>query len=80
MVTKITKWGNSLAIRIPRAFALETELEEGSEIEISIENGIIYLKPVSRTEISLSDLLSKITKDNLHKEIDTGLPQGKEVW
>lgn len=80
MLTKIQKWGNSLALRIPRAFAVEAQLENDSFVEISIVHGKIVITPVSIPSWSLDELLAGITEDNLHHEIDSGYAVGNEVW
>ena len=80
MKTKIQKWGNSLAIRIPKTFAIETHLQSGSTVDISIQNNFLILKPAEAIEYTIEDLLSRINKRNLYKEIDTGSPIGKEIW
>jgi antitoxin MazE len=80
MVTKIQKWGNSLGLRIPKSFAKEAGVEEGSAVDISIQGDRIVIKTVRPTRYELDDLLSRVRKDNLHDEIDTGEPIGREVW
>lgn len=79
MKVQIQKWGNSLALRIPKSFALETKIEQGSTVEVALEKGQITVKPV-KDEITLESLLAEITKENLHTEIDFGKPEGTEVW
>ena len=79
METKIQKWGNSLAIRIPNSYAKDIDIEQGSTIDILKENDRIIIKP-KRKKAKLSDLLSQVTEDNLHNEIDTGENVGKEIW
>ncbi|MDQ3322855.1 MAG: AbrB/MazE/SpoVT family DNA-binding domain-containing protein [Acidobacteriota bacterium] len=79
MKVQIQKWGNSLALRIPKSFALETKIEQGSTVEVALEKGQITVKPV-KDEITLESLLADITEENLHTEIDFGKPEGKEVW
>ena len=79
METKVQKWGNSLAIRIPKSYAKDIDINQGSVIDILKENDSIVLKPKRKKE-KLSDLLSQITKDNLHEEIDTGKKVGNEIW
>lgn len=74
---QVQKWGNSLGIRIPKAIAVKVGLEEGSEIELDIEEGNLIIKPKSK---SLDELLSQITPENLHSEIPTGKPEGRESW
>ncbi|OGU55053.1 MAG: multidrug transporter MatE [Ignavibacteria bacterium RBG_13_36_8] len=79
METKIQKWGNSLAIRIPKSFAKEAKLDYNTEVEMTIEEERLIIKPVKYKKYKLSDLLKEITKHNIHKEIDTGQAQGKEL-
>ena len=80
MVTKIQKWGNSLGLRIPKSFAKEAGVEEGSAVDLSIEGGNLVIKTVRPLRYELGDLLSDIRKDNLHDEISTGQPVGREAW
>ena len=80
MLTKIQKWGNSLALRIPKAFALDAQLENDSFVEISIVEGQIVIKPVTTPSWTLEDLLADVNENNIHSEIDTGSPVGNEVW
>ncbi|PKO12893.1 MAG: AbrB/MazE/SpoVT family DNA-binding domain-containing protein [Chloroflexi bacterium HGW-Chloroflexi-10] len=80
MLTKIQKWGNSLAIRIPKAFANDAQLENESLVEISLIEGQIILKPVTRQTWSLVELLAEVTDTNLHHETDTGEAVGNENW
>ena len=74
---QVQKWGNSLGIRIPKSLALKVGLEEGTEVDLDIEDGHLVIKPKSTT---LDELLSQITPENVHTEIPTGEPQGREVW
>ncbi|GIO16755.1 multidrug transporter MatE [Cohnella xylanilytica] len=73
----IQKWGNSLGIRIPKAMAVKVGLKEGSEVDLDIEDGHIVIKPKSNT---LDAMLEQITPENLHAEIPTGKPEGRESW
>jgi len=77
---RVQKWGNSLGIRIPRALALEVNVAADSEVEISAKDGKILISPLRRRVVSLRDLLSKVTDSNLHEEVTTGRPLGKESW
>ncbi len=79
MRVRIQKWGNSLALRIPRAFAKEAHLEPNSEVEVSLVEGKLILVPVE-PEPTLDDLLAGITEENIHREIETGSAVGREVW
>jgi antitoxin MazE len=80
MKAQIQKWGNSLALRIPKSFAAESKVKQGSVVEVSLEEGKIVVVPVAEPEFTLEDLLSKVTKRNLHHEVETGSPVGKEAW
>jgi antitoxin MazE len=80
MQTKITKWGNSLALRIPKSFALNAKLRQNELVDISIDKEKIIITPIGEKEYSLDELLEGISADNLHGEFDTGIPVGKEVW
>ncbi|GIO68467.1 AbrB/MazE/SpoVT family DNA-binding domain-containing protein [Paenibacillus cookii] len=73
----VQKWGNSLGIRIPKSLALKVGLEEGSEIDLDVENGHLVIKPKSTT---LEELLTQVTPENLHEEVSTGGPEGREAW
>ena len=79
METKIQKWGNSLGVRIPRSFAAEARVEAGSSVDISVEDGSLRIRALSR-RYSLRDLLKKITTRNLHGEASTGARVGQETW
>lgn len=81
MTTKIQQWGNSLALRIPKAFAIEAHLHKGAVVDVSEEGGKIILTPVKKKrKFTLENLLSGVTKDNIHGEISTGKRVGKEIW
>jgi antitoxin MazE len=80
MLTKVQKWGNSLALRIPKAFALNAQLENDSFVEISIVKGKIIITPVPAPSWTLEELLAGVNKNNLHHEIDTGSAVGNEAW
>ena len=77
MKIQIQKWGNSLALRIPKSYAQQSGIEQGSAVEISIEKGNIVLRPAV---YSLNDLVSSINDSNVHGEVDTGRPVGRESW
>ena len=81
MRTRIQKWGNSLALRIPKSFADEVQLERGSLVEVSLADGKLLISPVKEEEgITLEQLLAGVTEENLHSEIDTGEAAGIEIW
>ena len=80
MLTKIQKWGNSLALRIPKAFALDAQLNNDSFVEISFVDGQIIITPIITPIWTLEELLAGINKNNIHHEVDTGFAVGNEVW
>lgn len=79
MRTRVQRWGNSLALRIPRSFATETQLDHGSEVELSLVEGRLVVTPV-RPGYSLADLLAQVTPESLHTETDSGPSVGNEAW
>ena len=80
MRTRIQKWGNSLAVRIPKAFAHEVGLKQDGEVEISVEKGRLVVVPAVAPSYDLDELLAGIRPSNLHEETDWGPAVGKEVW
>jgi antitoxin MazE len=80
MKTRVQKWGNSLALRIPKSFANEVGLQRETSVEISLDDGRLIVTPVSKPKPTLKQLLAKISKDNLHPEVDTGTAVGNELW
>jgi len=79
MLTKVQKWGNSLAVRIPSAFAKEIGLYPDTEVELKLEDDRLVIVPNNRKK-QLEELLEQITPENLHGEIDWGKKSGKEEW
>jgi antitoxin MazE len=80
MMTRVQKWGNSLALRIPKAFAEQVGLRANAAVEISLVAGGLVVKPVAPRPPTLEELLRGVTDDNLPGEWDTGPATGKEVW
>jgi antitoxin MazE len=80
MKTRIRRWGNSLALRIPQTIAAEANLKEDSPVDLTLVDGRVVLLPIAETEVTLEQLLAGITEQNLHGEVDTGPAVGKEVW
>ena len=80
MKARVQKWGNSLAVRIPRPFAEESRLRENSAVDVSVRNGKLVVAPLVEAGPSLEKLVRQITKRNRHQEIESGEPVGNEVW
>ncbi len=79
MTTTVQRWGNSLAIRIPKVFALEAGLEENTEVEIGVRGGTLVVRP-ARKDWTLDELLAGITSSNIHSAAGWGGATGREVW
>jgi antitoxin MazE len=80
MRTRIQRWGNSLALRIPKSLAAESHLEQGLLVEVSLLDGKLLVTPLRPPAISLEELLQGITPENLHRAVDTGPAVGNEAW
>lgn len=80
MKSRVQKWGNSLAVRIPKSFAVEAGLQVDSAVELSLIEGALVVQPLRPQPLTLVELLRGITDENLPGEWDTGPAVGKEVW
>jgi antitoxin MazE len=80
MKVRVQRWGNSLAVRIPKSFATETRIQQDTEVELSIDKGRLIISPVAPRVITLDELLDGVTPGNLHGEFETGPAVGAEVW
>ena len=80
MQTQVKKWGNSLALRIPKSLAEQLALKTNTEVEIQVVGDQLMIKPLPEPELTLEDLLAQITEENLHQEVETGAAVGQEFW
>ena len=80
MKARIQKWGNSLALRIPKSFAAESQLEQGMLVDVSLHEGKLVVTPLRPPALTLEELLQGLTPQNLHYEVDTGSAVGNEAW
>lgn len=80
MRTRIQKWGNSLALRIPKPFAEEARIRENAAVDLSVRSGKLVVVPLPEQELSLDQLVAQITPRNRHDETETGGSVGSEVW
>jgi antitoxin MazE len=78
MTVSIKKWGNSLALRIPKDVAKTLHIENDSVLELRIENGTMIVEP--QKDRLLEHLVSQIDANNLHREVTTGESVGNEEW
>ena len=76
---RVQKWGNSLAIRIPKPIAKDSNIDTGSVVELQLAEGSVVITPVKGPEYSLQELVAAITDENRHGEINTGDAVGREI-
>lgn len=79
MTTTIQKWGNSLAVRIPKSIADHLNVDAGSKVSIELKDNEIKIIPENRKP-TLEELMARVTPENQHNPVDWGQPQGKEIW
>jgi antitoxin MazE len=83
MKTEFLRWGNSLALRVPSAFAKEIGASAGKRAEMTVEDGALVVKvaaPRKRRRYRLEDLIVGISQESYHREVDWGGTTGNEVW
>ena len=80
MTTKVQKWGNSLAVRLPKELAHGLRLREGGEVVLAQEGDALIIRKGKKSPVSLSRLLKEVNAKNMHGESDLGKPLGKEIW
>lgn len=80
MRVPVQKWGNSLALRIPKPFAEDVGVSEGTVVDVSISKGRLIAAPVAARRARLADLLRRVTKRNLHGAVGTGPAVRREAW
>lgn len=80
MKTKVSRWGNSLALRLPKKLATSHRIFEDSSVEIIEKEEGLLLRPSTIETYSLNELLKGITKENVHEAVSTGAARGRETW
>jgi antitoxin MazE len=78
MVVQFAKWGNSVALRIPNAFARDIGAIEGKTADITVQNGKLVVTPVDGPVYDLSVLVAGITEENRHGEVEGHNAVGEE--
>jgi antitoxin MazE len=78
--TRVQKWGNSIALRIPKSFADDLGLQTEMSVEMSLKEGKLVITPEILPKPTLQQLLAKVSGENLHHEVDVGSIVGKETW
>jgi antitoxin MazE len=77
--TTVSRWGNSLGLRIPREAAQQLKLRAGERVRVEIRSGTMTVTPM-RKKWSETELLRGVTPDMVAGEVDWGPPVGKEIW
>lgn len=80
METRVQRWGNSLALRIPKLLAEEAGLKDNSPVQLALRDKLLVIVPIRKPDISLDALLAQVTTNNLHSEVQTGPAVGGEAW
>ncbi len=81
MTTRIARWGNSLAVRLPRSVVQTARLTDGQTVNLSVaDDGTISLQPLQPRRLQLERLVAAITDDNRHEETEWGERMGRETW
>ncbi|HVC53522.1 MAG TPA: AbrB/MazE/SpoVT family DNA-binding domain-containing protein [Stellaceae bacterium] len=78
MQVQVTRWGNSLGLRIPKHIAAQVGLHEGSRVDIEAEGDRVVVSP-ARTRYVLADLLKGMTPEAMREAFDWGPEKGREV-
>jgi antitoxin MazE len=69
MAAEVKKWGNSLAFRIPKDIARTLGIQDNTKVELQVRDGKLIVKP--QKELLLEEMVSRISSENLHEEIDS---------
>lgn len=76
MHINVTKWGNSLGVRIPRILANKVGIHAGTPVDVTVQDHHIVITK----ELSLQSLLDQVAEENIHNEVQAGPKRGKEAW
>jgi antitoxin MazE len=79
MTTQVAKWGNSLALRLPRSVAAAADVRDGDAVDVTVEGGAIVIRAAA-PRYSLDELVGRITARNRHSATDWGGAVGNEAW
>jgi antitoxin MazE len=80
MYATIQKWGNSGALRIPKAILETASLKENDTVEVLADKNVITIRKASKKYKSLDELFEDYKDTYKCEELDTGAPVGKEVF
>ena len=76
----VRKWCNSLALRIPKVYAGETQIQEGSSVDLSLQDGTLVITPVDKKAFTLEQILKDVRPEIRHPSMDSGSAVGQEIW
>jgi antitoxin MazE len=80
MGVQLSKWGNSLGVRLPKLIVEQAQLRAGDQVEVSVaETGQVLLTPVQK-KLTLENPVNGITPQNRHSETEWGEARGREAW
>jgi antitoxin MazE len=80
MLTRVQRWGNSLALRIPKPIAVQVGIALGGVVDLEVKGSALVIRPVTPSAYELDELLAGVTDGNLHDEAATDGPVGSEAW
>jgi antitoxin MazE len=75
----VSRWGNSLGVRIPREAAEQLKLRAGERVRVEVKSGAMTITPM-RKKWSESEMLHGVRPEMVESEIDWGPAMGKELW
>lgn len=77
MQVQVSKWGNSLGVRLPKALAAQVGVADGQRVEVSVEDDRLVISPV-KDGYSLADLLANMSPESMRSAFDWGEDRGRE--
>jgi len=80
MVSKVTKWGNSQGLRLPKHVLESADIVIGDDVEVIPEEGQIIIRKVSKRKFDLAEMVSRMPRNHKAREESFGVPVGKEEW
>jgi antitoxin MazE len=79
MTTRLARWGNSLALRIPKSVAAEVNVQDGDPVDVSVQDGAIVVRPAAR-RYTIEELVAGVTPKKRHSATEWGRAVGYEAW
>ena len=76
-IQRVSKWGSSLAIQIPKSLAEQCDINDGESVQVVVSRNRLV---ISKHAYDLATMVDQITSNNIHREQDFGTPFGKESW